>query len=129
MQTVLVDTDVAIDFLRGAPYSKELLKGLWERNLAYLSVLSVYELVAGLREKERADTEHFIQAFILEAVDYQVARRAGEFFRIYRKKGITLTSVDCLLMATALERKHKIASRNISHFPEKGLLLKIPSVT
>jgi predicted nucleic acid-binding protein len=129
MQTVLVDTDVAIDFLRGVPYSKELLKGLWERSLAYLSVLSVYELVAGLREKERAATEHFIQAFNLEAVDDQVARRAGEFFRMYRQKGLTLTLVDCLLMATALERKHKIASRNISHFPEKGLLLKIPSVS
>lgn len=129
MPTVLVDTDVAIDFLRGVPYAKELLKGWWERNLAHLSVLSVYELVAGLREKERAATEHFIQAFVLEAVDDQVARRAGELFRTYRKKGITLTSVDCLLLATALERKHKIASQNISHFPEKGLLLKVPSVT
>jgi predicted nucleic acid-binding protein len=102
---------------------------LWERNQAYLSVLSVYELVAGLREKEKADTEHFIQAFIVETVDDQVARRGGELFRTYRKKGITLASVDCLLRATALERKHKIASRNISHFPEKGLLLKIPSST
>lgn len=128
MQTVLIDTDVAIDFLRGVPYSKELLMGLWERSLAYLSVLSVYELEAGLREKERADTDNFIQAFIMETVDYPVARRGGELFRTYRKKGITLTSVDCLLMATALERKHKIASRNISHFPEKGLLLKIPSI-
>ena len=27
MQTVLVDTDVAIDFLRGVSYSKQLLKG------------------------------------------------------------------------------------------------------
>jgi predicted nucleic acid-binding protein len=120
---------VAIDFLRGIPYARELLKGLWERNLGYLSVLSVYELEAGLREKERADTDHFIQAFTLETVDYAVARRGGDLFRTYRRKGITLTSVDCLIMATALERKHKIASRNSAHFPEKGLLLKIPSVT
>lgn len=129
MQTVLVDTDVAIDFLRGAPYSRELLKGLWERNLAYLSVLSVYELGAGLREKERGDTENFIQAFNLEEIDFRVAWRGGALFRTYRKKGITLTAMDCLIMATALERKHKIASRNTPHYPEKGLLLKIPSVS
>jgi predicted nucleic acid-binding protein len=128
MQTVLVDTDVAIDFLRGALYSRQLLKGLWEKNLAYLSMLSVYELVSGMREKERADTEIFIQAFNLELVDYGTATKGGALFRTYRKKGITLTSVDCLIMATALDKKHKIASRNISHYPEKELLIKIPSM-
>ena len=128
MQTVLVDTDVAIDFLRGVPSSKQMIKDLWEKNLAFLSVLSVYELGAGLREKERADTENFIRAFNLELVDYDIATRGGELFRIYRKKGITLTPVDCLIMATALSKNHKIASRNISHYPEKALILKIPSV-
>jgi predicted nucleic acid-binding protein len=127
MQTVLVDTDVAIDFLRGAPYSRQLLKGLWEKNLAYLSMLSVYELVAGMREKEKADTEIFIQAFNLELVDYVTATKGGELFRTYRKKGITLASVDCLILATALYKNHKIASRNVSHYPDKALLLKIPS--
>jgi hypothetical protein len=126
MQTVLVDTDIAIDFLRGVPYSKELLKGLWDRNAAYLSVLSVYELRAGMREKEKEATENFIQGFILEPVDYDIAFQGGELFRGFRKKGITLTAVDCLIMATALQKNHKIASRNISHYPEKGLLLRLP---
>jgi hypothetical protein len=125
VQTVLIDTDIAIDFLRGIPYSKELLKGLWEKNLAYLSVLSVYELYAGMREKEKEDTGNFVQGFNIELVDHDIAIRGGELFRTYRKKGITLTSVDCLLMATALQKKHRIASRNISRYPEKALLFKI----
>jgi hypothetical protein len=126
VQTVLVDTDIAIDFLRGIPYSKDLLKGLWEKNLAYLSVLSVYELFAGMRDKEKEDTGDFIRGFNLEPVDQEIAIRGGELFRGYRRKGITLTSVDCLIMATALQKKHKIASRNISHYPEKAILFKIP---
>ena len=127
MQTVLIDTDIAIDFLRGIPYSKDLLKGLWEKNLAYLSVLSVYELYAGMLDKEKEATENFLQGFNLEPVDHDIAIRGGELFRAYRKKGITLTSIDCLIMATALQKKHKIASRNISHYPEKALLFKIPN--
>ena len=34
-----------------------------------------------------------------------------------------------VLVDTALDKKHKIASRNISHYPEQELLIKIPSVT
>jgi len=44
IQTVLVDTDVAIDFLRGREYAKRFLIPLWKENLAYMGILSVYEL-------------------------------------------------------------------------------------
>ena len=53
MQTVLIDTDVAIDFLKGEPYARDFLIPFWDMNRAYLSVLSIYELYAGMKEKER----------------------------------------------------------------------------
>ncbi len=46
MQTVLIDTDVAIDFLRGEPYARDLLLPLWNLSRAYMSVLTIYELFA-----------------------------------------------------------------------------------
>ena len=66
MQTVLVDTDVAIDYLRGIHYAKELMLSLCDENRAYLGILSVYELYAGMRDNEDADTEHFINACSIE---------------------------------------------------------------
>jgi len=45
MQTVIVDTDIAIDYLRGVEYAGELMSRLWNKNAAYLSILSVYELL------------------------------------------------------------------------------------
>ena len=62
MQTVLIDTDIAIDYLRGHKEAIELIAPLWEENRAFLSILSVYELYAGMREKEKDDTEVFIRA-------------------------------------------------------------------
>ncbi len=125
MQTVIVDTDIAIDYLRGIRYAYELMLGLWDGNTAYLSILSVYELYAGMRENEMEDTENFVNACIIEPVTIEVTRKAGEIYRQYRKEGITLTSIDCLVNATAVVGGHKIATRNKDHYPDKKILLPL----
>ena len=125
MPAVLIDTDVAIDFLRGEAYSQPLLASLWQEGRAVVSVLTVYELAAGMREKEKIATRNFIAACLVEDVSPDVAMRAGELYRKYRAKGITLNSLDCLIAATALVKGCKLATRNVKHYPEKGLLLNI----
>lgn len=127
MPGVLVDTDVAIDFLRGATYAQSLLSRLWSDGRAALSVLTVYELTAGMRNAEKIPTQNFINASVIEAVTVEIAFKGGELYRSYRAKGITLTSLDCLIAATALVRGYKIATRNNKHYPEKGILLPLSS--
>ncbi|TAL25863.1 MAG: PIN domain-containing protein, partial [Nitrospirae bacterium] len=102
MQTVVVDTDIAIDYLRGIQYANAFMNGLWENNRAYLSILSVYELYAGMREDEREDTENFINACNIETITRDIANKGGELYRQNRIKGVTLTSIDCLVAATAV---------------------------
>ena len=126
MQTVLIDTDVAIDFLRGEPYARDLLLPLWDLSRAYMSVLTIYELYAGMKEKERESTNDFIGACLIEPVTQEIAARGGEWRASYREKGITLTAVDCLIASTALLQGHKIATRNVRHYPDKKLLLTLP---
>lgn len=125
MQTVIVDTDIVIDYLRGVQYASELMLALWDGNTAYLSILSVYELYAGMRENETEATENFVNACIIEPLSLEITRRAGEIYRLYRKEGITLTSIDCLVNATALVKGHKIATRNKDHYPDKKILLSL----
>ena len=125
MPAVLIDTDVAIDFLRGEAYAQPLLASLWQEGRAVVSVLTVYELTAGMREKEKTATRNFIDACLVEDVSPDVAMRAGELYRKYRAKGITLSSLDCLIAATALVKGCKLATRNVKHYPEKGLVLNI----
>jgi predicted nucleic acid-binding protein len=125
MPVVLIDTDIAIDFLRGEAYAQPVLASLWQEGQAVVSVLTVYELTAGMREKEKIATRNFIGACTVEDVSPDVAMRAAELYRKYRAKGITLNSLDCLIAATALVKGCKVATRNARHYPEKGLVLDI----
>jgi len=68
MQSVLIDTDIAIDYLRGSEEAARLLEQLWNNNTAHLSILSVYELYAGMRATEKEATEDFINACNIEPV-------------------------------------------------------------
>lgn len=122
MRNVLVDTDIAIDYLRGLPYAKNLIFSLWEVDTAHLSILSLYELYAGMRTGEEEATENFISACTVEPVTVDITKKAGELYRQHRGKGTTLTSIDCLIGATAIISGLKIATRNKNHYPEKGIL-------
>ncbi len=122
MPAVLIDTDVAIDFLRGEAYAQPVIAALWREGRALLSVLTVYELTAGMREKERAPTLDFIGACLIEGVTGEIAVHAGDLYRQYRAKGITLTPLDCLIAGTARIKGCKILTRNIAHYPQEGLL-------
>lgn len=126
MQTVLIDTDYAIDFLRGKSAVKQIIIPLWEHNIAFLSLLSVYELYAGMRACEQEETDNFIQACRIEPLTIEIAKKAGEDYRHWRARGITLTAIDCIIAATAKTKKHKVATHNERHYPDPdgSLLLK-----
>ena len=123
MQSVLIDTDIAIDYLRGSREARDLIGLLWEEDRAHLSILSVYELYAGMRSPEAEVTQKFIDACHIDFVTLDVAKHAGEMYRHWRSKGHTLTSIDCLIAATALINDRKIATKNKNHYPRKELLL------
>jgi predicted nucleic acid-binding protein len=123
MHGVIVDTDIAIDFLRGDQSSHDLIAPLWKANRAHLSVISIYELYAGMRPKEKDATDAFIEACIVEPVTPETARTAGELFRHSRQKGLTLGSVDCLILATAKVKGFRIATRNTKHYPAESVIL------
>lgn len=125
MQTVIIDTDIAIDYLRGLEQAKKLMQRLWEGNTAHISILSVYELYAGMRENEAKDTENFINACIIEPVTVEICEKAGEIYKRPRNQGTTLTSIDCLVNATAILGSHKVATKNDRHYPDKKILLAI----
>lgn len=122
MQKVLIDTDIAIDFLRGDESVKSHIINLWQKNAAYISLLSIYELHAGMREKEQEATDSFIHACQIVDLNIEICQQAAATYRDNRKAGKTLTTVDCLLSATAKRNKYKIYTRNLKHYPEKNLI-------
>ncbi len=122
MHAVLVDTDIAMDYLRGSRKAADLIGPLWKSDRVYISILSVYELYTVMKPAEAEDTERFIDACHIDTVTLAIAKQAGEIHQEWRAKGVTLTSVDCLVAATATINGRKIATRNKNHYPQASLL-------
>ncbi|RLC69957.1 MAG: hypothetical protein DRI52_07955 [Chloroflexi bacterium] len=83
--SALIDTDIAIDYLRGREEVKEMVEELWDEGKAYLSAISVYELSCGMREGEKEMTEAFIEGCEVVEVDRPIAQEAGRLYREYRR--------------------------------------------
>ena len=114
-ELLLVDTDVAVEYLRGRPEAVAWLEGSRERLL--LSVITLAELHAGLRgEDERRRVETFLLAFEPVPVTPEIARQGGRFQRDRRPShGTSLP--DALIAATADARDAVLVTFNAKHFP------------
>lgn len=114
-QSLLLDTDIVIDYLRGIPEAVTYLEDRAETLL--LSSITVAELFAGVREgKERTALHTFLGAFEIVAVDREIAQRGGLFRREHgRSHGVGLA--DALIAATALHTDAELVTLNVKHFP------------
>jgi predicted nucleic acid-binding protein len=128
MRRVVIDSDIAIDYLRGREYALKLMKKLWRIDAAFLSTTTLFELYAGMRDSEKESTENFVQACNILPVTSQISMVAGELYRIQRKQGKqgkTLDAIDCINHAVAIVHNLQLATRNVSHYPDCDRLLAI----
>jgi predicted nucleic acid-binding protein len=110
---VLVDTDIFIDHLRGAP---ELTPG---RHRLHYSVITRAELFAGSTATNLS--MQLLAPFKEVAVDRAIADRAG---RVVREFGLRLP--DAIIAATALEHHLQLATRNRKDFDTvRGLRTRV----
>lgn len=117
MQRWLVDTDVMIDYLRGFPQSVSFLEKIIMSSVCYLSVITVAELYAGIKEgKERQLLEKLPSIFELISVDSAIASTGGLYRRNYGKShGVGLA--DAMIAATAEHSEATLVTLNKKHFP------------
>ncbi len=124
MKTLILDSDVLIDILRGKPETINQVRLHAQDALLYCSVISVGELFAGMRPKEKIQTEKLLDSLISIPVTKSVAKQAGDLKN--STKSHTLWLDDCLIAASALENSLTLLTKNIKHYPFKKLkLIKI----
>lgn len=117
LQKILVDTDVLIDFLRKRPQAKELLQAAARHADLFISVVTLAELLAGMRASEREETETLMEGFTLVPVDEKIGRRAGEL----RRQNQKVLLPDCLIAATAWEEEGLLLTGNRRDYPFEGI--------
>jgi len=119
---ILVDSDVLIAHLRGLGTARDWLLGARKHGPLAISVVSIAELVGGMRSVERRDVWRLLSAFRAEPATEIIARRAGEMMRRYRRSHNGIGLGDYLIAATADVKGQQLATLNVRHFPMfKGL--------
>ena len=113
----ILDTDIAIDFLRRREYAQKLLKSWAGEGLLAISTLTHLEIYQGMKTGEEGLTNAFLDGLISVAVDIPIARRAGTMLRGLRSKGMTIGIADAIIASTALQCGAPLLTNNIEHYP------------
>ena len=114
----VLDTTVAVDYLRGRPEAVHLLGELTASGeMLVASELVRYEILAGTRSGEREGVEDFLAGLGWIDVTSDVARLAAELFQTYRTSHASIDDVDYLIAATAVIVDKPLLTTNVRHFP------------
>jgi predicted nucleic acid-binding protein len=102
---ILVDSSVWIDFFSSAPGSAgdELRRMIRDAEPFALTGVVVTEILQGLT-RNTSQIEHYLAQWdLLEARGFSTYREAAAIFRLGRARGVSLTTIDALIAAIALE--------------------------
>ena len=105
----LIDTDIAIDHFHGHQ----------------AAVVTLTELMTGMRAGEEARTEGLLNLFSLLEIDESIARKAGEYLREFSRSH-RLELGDALIAASAAIAGAELITRNIKHYPMSDIQVIAP---
>jgi len=117
----ILDTDIAIDFLRRRDYARELFNRWAGEGLLAVSTLTHLEIYQGMKVGEEGATNAFLDGLISVVVDIPIARRAGNMLGEIRSKGMTIGIADAIIAATALQLGTPLLTNNVGHYPFPNL--------
>lgn len=109
---ILVDSSVWIDFFSSSPgrAGKELRRIIEEAEPFALTGVVVAEVLQGLTRDESRVEEYLAMWELLGPSGFSTYREAAAIFRLARSKGITLTTIDTLIAAVAIEHDASLFS-------------------
>lgn len=118
MAYYLLDTDAIIDYLAGIASSVRLVQELHDRgNFLCICDVVVAEVHSGLRPQDREKAEKLLSACSFLSTDAEDAKLAGRWRYEYARRGVTLSTTDALVAATAHGHKATIVTGNKDDYP------------
>jgi predicted nucleic acid-binding protein len=113
--SVVLDTDVLIDYLRGLPAAGRYVEGL--AAVPTCSEVTRVEVLRGMRSHERRVTERFLATIRWAVVDEKTSQLAGELGRRFQRNHGGIGVADLVIAATAALLDIPLATLNVRHFP------------
>lgn len=103
---ILVDSSVWVDFFSSSPGrgGRELRRMIEESEPFALAGIVVAEVLQGLTRDAAVIEQFLAQCDMLEPRGFETYREAAAIYRTARARGISLTTIDTLIAAIALEQ-------------------------
>lgn len=121
MKSVLIDSDIIIEILRGNIQIAGVVKKMWHNGarLTY-SPITMAEVRAGMRPAEEKATMDLLESMECVPIDKTIAKKAGEYLHRYqRSHGVELG--DALIAAAAFFDHSELLTMNRKHYPMTDL--------
>lgn len=116
--TVLVDTTILIDHLRGDARALNLLSELFDtEDRVWVATPTRTEVIAGVRKGEEAAMAQMFAILSWVDVDVGVADAAGELARQYARSRAGIDTTDYLIAAAAMSIGARLVTANVRHYP------------
>ncbi len=116
--SVVVDTSVLIDHLRGRAEARDALRSLvGTGEVLSGSVLTRAEVVAGMRPVEEPTTLALLDVIEWIPVSAEVADAAGRLAQQFLRSHPGVDTADCVIAATAMSVGARLWTRDVTRFP------------
>lgn len=115
--SVVVDSSVIIDVLRGDPAATDALAVARSGGRIHANEVTRLEILAGMRATEETETRRLLAEFIWHPIDESNAEIAGELGRRWLRANRGIDTPDLAIAATAIQLNAPLLTRNVKHFP------------
>jgi predicted nucleic acid-binding protein len=113
--SILIDTDIVIDLLRGDRQALAYFKSNSDK--ICFSAITVAEIYSGIKGKrEESEVERLFSIFPVVAATNEIAREAGRFVKQYRPSH-SVEIPDAVIAATCLLSGSDLCTLNSKHYP------------
>lgn len=118
--SVLADTSVLIDYLRGHKGAAAVLESERATGAVHASEITRLEVMAGMRPTEEEQTRSLLATLVWHPVDAEVAEQAGALGRQWLPSHHSIDGADLAIAATTLLAGARLLTINVRHFPMFG---------
>ena len=112
----VLDTDVLIDYLRGAGPGAAVVRSLRDRLAYRVTAVAAFELALGRSYASNPSPVHALIAVECLPLSRRAALRAGALLRSLQEQGRGLELRDALQAGICLEARATLVTRNLAHY-------------
>lgn len=115
---ILVDTDILIWILRNNEVYKNEFRSVVSKNKngVFITPIQYMEIYAGIRRKEKAHTELFLDSLGLLSISRETGKLAGEYMHEYSKSH-GVHNAEAIIAAACKIHTCLLWTENTKHYP------------